>query len=49
MRRRERERALATRFTSAHPLVPVAEVPARPEDVHDLVGLREVGADLARG
>jgi anion-transporting ArsA/GET3 family ATPase len=37
------ERRLAERFTAAHPLVPVAEVPAQPEDVHDLAGLRTVG------
>jgi anion-transporting ArsA/GET3 family ATPase len=49
MRRRERERGLAARFTSAHPGVPVVEVPARPGDVHDLAGLRDVGADLAKG
>ncbi len=48
MRRRERERGLAARFTSAHPRVPVAEVPARPQDVHDLAGLRAVGIDLAK-
>jgi len=48
MRRRDREHNLAARFTSAHPSVPVVEVPARPEDVHDLDGLREIGADLAR-
>jgi hypothetical protein len=37
------ERRLAERFTAAHPLVPVAEVPAQPDDVHDLAGLRTVG------
>jgi anion-transporting ArsA/GET3 family ATPase len=49
MRRRERERALTTRFTSAHPTVRVAEVPARAEDVHDLAGLREIAISLAKG
>jgi anion-transporting ArsA/GET3 family ATPase len=49
MRRSEREQGLAARFTSAHPRVPVAEVPARPQDVHDLAGLREIGAFLAKG
>jgi anion-transporting ArsA/GET3 family ATPase len=49
MRRQERERALTTRFTGAHPTVRVAEVPARAEDVHDLEGLREIGASLAKG
>ncbi|MBI4941329.1 MAG: ArsA family ATPase [Actinobacteria bacterium] len=49
MRRRDRDRSLAVRFTSAHPTVPVVEVPARAEDVHDLEGLRAVGADLSKG
>jgi len=49
MRRRARERSLAARFTGAHPTVPVAEVPAMPQDVHDIEGLREIGADLAAG
>jgi anion-transporting ArsA/GET3 family ATPase len=35
------------RFTSAHPNVPIAHVPALPVDVHDLDGLREVGRRLA--
>jgi anion-transporting ArsA/GET3 family ATPase len=47
MRRRTREVSLAGRFTSAHPGVAVALIPARPDDVHDLDGLRAVGADLA--
>jgi hypothetical protein len=42
-----RERRIASRFTSTHPAVPIAEVPAQPEDVHDLAGLRTVGAALA--
>jgi anion-transporting ArsA/GET3 family ATPase len=42
----ERERRVAGTFTSAHPAVPVLEVPALPEDVHDLAGLRTVGASL---
>jgi anion-transporting ArsA/GET3 family ATPase len=37
------ERRLAGRFSTAHPLVPVAEVPAQAEDVHDLAGLRAIG------
>ena len=49
MRRRERERGLTHRFTGAHPAVPMVEVPARAEDVHDLDGLREIGASLAKG
>ena len=39
----KREGRLAEHFTSAHPAVPVAEVPAQPEDVHDLSGLRVIG------
>jgi anion-transporting ArsA/GET3 family ATPase len=39
----QRERRLAENFTSAHPAVPVAEVAAQTEDVHDLAGLRIVG------
>ncbi len=49
MRNRDRDRALAARFTSAHPTVPVVEVPVRAEDVHDLEGLRAIGDDLAKG
>jgi len=37
------ERRMAGSFTAAHPLVPVAEVPAQAEDVHDLDGLRSIG------
>jgi anion-transporting ArsA/GET3 family ATPase len=42
-----REGRLAEHFVAAHPSVPVAEIPARPEDVHDLEGLREIGQSLA--
>ncbi|GGS62270.1 anion transporter [Planobispora rosea] len=42
-----REQREQDHFTSAHPTVPVARVPAMPEDVHDLDGLREVGTLLA--
>jgi anion-transporting ArsA/GET3 family ATPase len=42
-----RERRLQERFSGAHPGVPVVEVAALPGDVHDLDGLRTVGADLA--
>ena len=42
-----REARLAEHFVAAHPSVPMAEIPARPEDVHDLDGLREVGQSLA--
>ncbi|MFB9322210.1 ArsA family ATPase [Cryptosporangium minutisporangium] len=44
----ERERRIAAGFTTAHPEVPVVEVPAEAEDVHDLDGLRRVGAALVR-
>jgi anion-transporting ArsA/GET3 family ATPase len=37
------ERRVAEHFTAAHPHVPVAEIPAQPDDVHDLIGLRTVG------
>jgi anion-transporting ArsA/GET3 family ATPase len=43
----EREQRVAGAFTSAHPAVPVAEVEALPVDVHDLDGLRAIGALLA--
>jgi anion-transporting ArsA/GET3 family ATPase len=43
MRRWQREQALASRFTSAHPDVPLVEVSALAEDVHDLEGLRTIG------
>jgi anion-transporting ArsA/GET3 family ATPase len=42
-----RERRLAENFTSAHPTVPVAQIAAQPEDVHDLAGLRVIGEALA--
>jgi anion-transporting ArsA/GET3 family ATPase len=47
MHRRSAERAVSARFTGAHPDVRVARVRARPEDIHDLDGLRAVGADLS--
>ena len=37
------QRRLAEHFTAAHPIVPVAEIPAQAEDVHDLAGLRAIG------
>jgi anion-transporting ArsA/GET3 family ATPase len=37
------QRRAAEHFTAAHPLVPVVEIPAQPEDVHDLDGLRLIG------
>ncbi|MDP3711725.1 MAG: ArsA family ATPase [Mycobacteriales bacterium] len=44
-----REARLQQRFSTAHPHVAVVEVAAQPGDVHDLDGLRSVGADLAGG
>jgi anion-transporting ArsA/GET3 family ATPase len=44
----ERERRLEEHFTAAHPVIPVVEVPAQPEDVHDLDGLRAIGMELAQ-
>jgi anion-transporting ArsA/GET3 family ATPase len=41
-----RERRLRRRFVAAHPRVSTAFVPTLPRDVHDLTGLREVGALL---
>jgi anion-transporting ArsA/GET3 family ATPase len=43
----EREERLLSRFTSAHPGVAVAQVPALAGDIDDLDGLREVGERLA--
>jgi anion-transporting ArsA/GET3 family ATPase len=43
----ERESRLRSRFEAAHPQVPTAVVPALAGDVHDLDGLRQVGALLA--
>jgi anion-transporting ArsA/GET3 family ATPase len=44
-----RERRLRERFTRAHPEVPLVEVSAFAGDVHDLPGLRAVGAELSGG
>ncbi|HEY6279876.1 MAG TPA: ArsA family ATPase [Streptosporangiaceae bacterium] len=41
------ERRLAQRFTAAHPGIPVVRIPAQPEDVHDLEGLRVIGESFA--
>lgn len=49
LRERERQHHLTERFTGAHPGVPIAQVPALAEDVHDLDGLREIGELLAQG
>ena len=42
-----REQRMRSRFTGAHPAVPLVEVSARPGDVHDLGGLRSLAAELA--
>ena len=47
MRLVQRETRLRRRFEAAHPQVPTAVVPALAGDVHDLAGLRQVGALLA--
>jgi anion-transporting ArsA/GET3 family ATPase len=47
MRTWTRQSHLAQRFTSAHPGVAIATVPALAEDVHDLAGLNEIGDLLA--
>ena len=44
----EREQHLRERFAASHPMVPTAVVPAMAGDVHDLDGLRAIGASLAR-
>ncbi|GAA0375153.1 hypothetical protein Acor_67490 [Acrocarpospora corrugata] len=38
-----REHREQEHFTSAHPTVPISQVPAMSEDVHDLAGLRQIG------
>ena len=42
------ERRLAEHFTAAHPHIPVVQIPAQPEDVHDLDGLAEIGESFLR-
>ncbi|MFF8102550.1 ArsA family ATPase [Streptomyces sp. NPDC016640] len=42
-----REQRTRDRFTALHPEVAVTEVAALPGDVHDLVGLRDIGDRLA--
>jgi anion-transporting ArsA/GET3 family ATPase len=43
------QRRTAEHFTAAHPLVPVAVIPAQAEDVHDLDGLRQIGQAFGTG
>jgi anion-transporting ArsA/GET3 family ATPase len=47
MRQSERQHHLADRFVAANPRVPVTSVPALAQDVHDLAGLRRIGALMA--
>jgi len=49
MRQAASERRLAEGFTAAHPLVPVTQIPAQPDDVHDLDGLRTIGISFGPG
>ena len=42
------ERRLAEHFTAAHPHIPVVQIPAQPEDVHDLEGLAAIGENFLR-
>src|SRR5699024_11072171 len=42
----ERERRIIKRFAAAHPSVARTYIPAMPNDVHDLDGLRDIGALL---
>jgi len=44
-----REAEVTARFTAEHPEVPVVPVAAQPADVHDIDGLRAIGAALAQG
>jgi len=44
-----RQESLARRFAAGHPGIPSVEVPAAAQDIHDLDGLRAVGAALAGG
>ncbi|MBB4747548.1 anion-transporting ArsA/GET3 family ATPase [Actinoplanes lobatus] len=47
LRQAEREAAVAAGFTESFPSVPAASVAAQPADVHDVDGLRTIGALLA--
>jgi hypothetical protein len=45
----ERHEGHVRRFVAGHPGVPMSTVPASATDIHDLEGLRTVGAALASG
>lgn len=47
VRLQDRELRLRAHFCSAHPAIALTEVPALPEDVHDLEGLRGIGQALS--
>jgi anion-transporting ArsA/GET3 family ATPase len=47
VRQTEREQRMAANFTEAFPAVPTVSVTAQPADVHDVDGLRTIGALLA--
>jgi anion-transporting ArsA/GET3 family ATPase len=49
LRARGRQDHVTERFMSAHPGVPVTQVPALAEDVHDLFGLQQIGELIAAG
>jgi anion-transporting ArsA/GET3 family ATPase len=42
-----RHQTLARRFIAGHPGISMVEIPAAPQDIHDLVGLRAIGNALA--
>jgi hypothetical protein len=45
----DRHEGHVRRFVAGHPRVRLSTVPASPTDIHDLDGLRAVGAALATG
>jgi anion-transporting ArsA/GET3 family ATPase len=47
LRKAEREATVAAGFTEAFPAVPATRIAAQPADVHDVDGLRTIGALLA--
>jgi anion-transporting ArsA/GET3 family ATPase len=47
MRASARDARMARSFSGAHPAVPIVQVTAQAADVHDLAGLRRIGAELA--
>jgi anion-transporting ArsA/GET3 family ATPase len=45
----DRQQRQVARFTAGHPGIPLVEVPAAAQDIHDLEGLREVATALTVG